>query len=179
MTDPTEPHALRAVMEQLAAAEAERALGDTPLSARERRARTVARLAAVQALYQMELGGEGVETVVKEFSDHRFEADTDEGVLAEADEAYFAEIVRGVVAEQAAVDGAITKRLADGWKINRLDSTLRALLRAGAWELMHRPDTPKEVVLDEYVELAKAFFDDRDARFVNAALDGVARDVRG
>jgi N utilization substance protein B len=83
------------------------------------------------------------------------------------------------VADQARVDAAVTRRLAEGWKLTRLDATLRALLRSGVWELIQRPDTPREVVLDEYVELAKAFFDDRDAGFVNAALDGVARDVRG
>ena len=179
MTDPTDPRSMKAVMEQLAAAVAERPVPETPLSGKERRARTVARLAAVQALYQMELAGEGVETVIKEFSDHRFDATFEDEWMAEADEAYFAEIVRGVVADQQQVDTAVTKRLAEGWKLGRLDSTLRALLRSGAWELMKRPDTPREVVLDEYVELAKAFFDERDSRFVNAALDGVARDVRG
>lgn len=179
MTDPTDPRSMKAVMDQLAAAEAERPITETPLSAKERRARTVARLAAVQALYQMELAGAGVETVIREFSDHRFDDKIEDELMAEADEAYFAEIVRGVVSSQARVDGAVTRRLAEGWKLARLDSTLRALLRSGAWELMERPDTPREVVLDEYVELAKAFFDDRDARFVNAALDGVARDVRG
>ena len=179
MTDPTDPRSMKAVMEQLAAAVAERPVPETPLSGKERRARTVARLAAVQALYQMELAGEGVETVIKEFSDHRFDATFEDEWMAEADEAYFAEIVRGVVADQQQVDTAVTKRLAEGWKLGRLDSTLRALLRSGAWELMKRPDTPREVVLDEYVELAKAFFDERDSRVVNAALDGVARDVRG
>lgn len=179
MTDPTDPRSMKAVMEQLAAAEAERPVAETPLSAKERRARTVARLAAVQALYQMELAGEGVETVIKEFSDHRFDDRLEDEWMAEADETYFAEIVRGVVEDQAQIDGAVTRRLAEGWKLARLDATLRALLRSGAWELMKRPDTPREVVLDEYVELAKAFFDERDSRFVNAALDGVARDVRG
>lgn len=179
MTDPTNPNSIKAVMDQLEAAQAERPGAEAPMSARDRRARTIARLAAVQALYQMELGGEGVETVIREFSDHRFDADLEEGVLAEADETYFAEIMRGVVSDQRALDAMVTQRLAEGWKLARLDSTLRALLRAGAWELAHRPDTPREVVLDEYVELAKAFFDERDARFVNAALDGVARDVRG
>ena len=179
MTDPTDPRSMKAVMEQLAAAVAERPVPETPLSGKERRARTVARLAAVQALYQMELAGEGVETVIKEFSDHRFDATFEDEWMAEADEAYFAEIVRGVVADQQQVDTAVTKRLAEGWKLGRLDSTLRALLRSGAWELMKRPDTPREVVLDEYVELAKAFFDERDSRFENAALDGDARDVRG
>lgn len=177
MTDPTDPRSMKAVMEQLTATE--RPVAETPLSAKERRARTVARLAAVQALYQMELAGEGVETVIKEFSDHRFDGRIEDEWMAEADEGYFAEIVRGVVTDQVQVDGAVTKRLAEGWKLARLDSTLRALLRSGAWELMKRPDTPREVVLDEYVELAKAFFDERDSRFVNAALDGVARDVRG
>jgi len=179
MTDPTDPRSMKAVMDQLAAVEAERPITETPMSAKERRARTVARLAAVQALYQMELAGAGVETVISEFSDHRFDDRLEDELMAEADEAYFAEIVRGVVSDQAQIDGAVTQRLAEGWKLARLDATLRALLRSGAWELMKRPDTPREVVLDEYVELAKAFFDDRDARFVNAALDGVARDVRG
>ncbi|HRH19177.1 MAG TPA: transcription antitermination factor NusB [Brevundimonas sp.] len=179
MTDPTDPRSMKAVMEQLAAAEAERPVSETPLSARERRARTVARLAAVQALYQMELAGAGVEAVIREFSDHRFDDSLEDELMAEADEVYFADIVRGVVADQARVDAAVTRRLAEGWKLARLDATLRALLRSGVWELIQRPDTPREVVLDEYVELAKAFFDDRDAGFVNAALDGVARDVRG
>ena len=179
MTDPTDPRSMKAVMEQLAAAEAERPVSETPLSARERRARTVARLAAVQALYQMELAGAGVEAVIREFSDHRFDDSLEDELMAEADEVYFADIVRGVVADQARGDAAVTRRLAEGWKLARLDAALRALLRSGVWELIQRPDTPREVVLDEYVELAKAFFDDRDAGFVNAALDGVARDVRG
>ena len=98
--------------------------------------------------------------------------------LAEADEAYFAEIVRGVVGGQRDIDAAVKARLASNWRLERLDSTLRALLRAGAWELRDRQDVPREIVIDEYVELAKAFFDDAEAKFVNAALDGVARDVR-
>ena len=179
MSDPADPRSMHAVMEQLAAAEAARAQAEPTLSGRERRARTVSRLAAVQALYQMELAETGVDAVIQEFSDHRFDDRLDNAWMAEADEAYFAEIVRGVVEHQARVDRLIAQRLAEGWKLARLDATVRALLRAGAWELMERPDTPREVVLDEYVELAKAFFDDKDARFVNAALDGVARDVRG
>lgn len=149
------------------------------LSARERRARTVARLAAVQALYQMELAGEGVETVISEFENHRFDGDIEGQVLAEADEAFFAEIMRGVVGGRVAIDEAIKARLASNWRMERLDSTLRALLRSAAWELRERKDIPREVVIDEYVELAKAFFDASEAKFVNAALDGVARDARG
>ncbi|MDO1558699.1 transcription antitermination factor NusB [Brevundimonas sp. 2R-24] len=162
-------------MEQLEAAQADNAA--TPLTSRQRRARTVARLAAVQALYQMELAGAGVEAVIKEFRDHRFDSDIEGNVLAEADEDFFAEVVRGVVADQAAIDGAVRKRLADNWRLDRLDATLRALLRAGAWELMRREDVAVEVAIDEYVELAKAFFDAAEAKFVNAALDGVARDA--
>ncbi|HWE46248.1 MAG TPA: transcription antitermination factor NusB [Caulobacteraceae bacterium] len=143
-----------------------------------KRARTVARLAAVQALYQMELAGAGVEEVIREFTDHRFDADIEGELLASADEVYFAAIVRGVVEDQIALDRAIADRLAGGWRLERLDSTLRAILRAGAYELIKRPDTPVEVVIDEYVELAKAFSEAAEVKFVNAALDGIARDAR-
>lgn len=154
-----------------------------------RQARSVARLAAVQALYQMELAGAGVDAVVREFADHRFGGDLEGGApgeaamaeapMAEADEPFFAEVVRGVVADQVAIDRAIVRRLAQNWKLDRLDATVRAILRAGAYELIHRPDVPVEVAIDEYVELAKAFFDPADAGFVNAALDAIARDLRG
>jgi len=151
-------------------------------------ARTVARLAAVQALYQMEVAGAGVEAVVREFSDHRFgaaiEDDEPTGAapdkerLADADELFFADVVRGVVEHQREIDQAVAKRLAVNWRLDRLDATLRATLRAATFELMHRPEIPTEVVLDEYVELAKAFFAKTDSGFVNGALDAVARDVR-
>ena len=173
----TEPNSVKAVLEQLAEAEKQRA--EPQLTSRQRRARTVSRLAAVQALYQMELAGEGVDTVISEFSNHRFDGDIDGDTLAEADEDYFAAIVRGVVVGQAGIDAAVKARLASNWRLERLDSTLRALLRCGTWELKESVDVPKEIVIDEYVELAKAFFDDAEARFVNAALDGVARDARG
>ena len=159
--------------------EQQRAEPPAPLSAAERRARTVARLAAVQALYQMELGSAGVEAVIREFTDHRFGRELEDATLADADEAFFAELVRGVVREQGAIDRAITKRLAQGWRLERLDSTVRAIFRAGAYELAHRPDVPEEVVIDEYVELAKSFFEGTEPGFVNAALDGMARDLRG
>jgi N utilization substance protein B len=172
----TEPNSIQAVLQQLA--EAEKARAEPGLTSRQRRARTVARLAAVQALYQMELAGEGVETVITEFANHRFDADIEGEPLAEADEAWFAEIVRGVISGQREIDATIMARLASNWRLERLDATLRALLRSGAWELAHKPEVPREIVIDEYVELAKAFFDAAEAKFVNAALDGVARDVR-
>jgi N utilization substance protein B len=141
--------------------------------------RSVARLAAVQALYQMEVSGCGVDAVVREFCDHRFGGDLDGVAMAEADEPFFAELVRGVVADQGPIDRAITRRLAAGWRLERIDATLRAILRAGAYELTRRPDVPIEVAIDEYVEIAKSFFEGPEAGFVNAALDGIARDRRG
>ena len=144
-------------------------------------ARSVARLAAVQALYQMEVSGTGVEAVVREFSDHRFDraiGGEDGEALAAADEAFFAELVRGVVAEQRRIDPSIAQRLAQGWRLERLDATVRAILRAGVFELAHRPDVPVEVVINEYVDLARSFFEGPEPGFVNAALDGLARDVR-
>jgi len=143
-----------------------------------RQARSVARLAAVQALYQMEVSHAGVETVIREFSDHRFDRDVEDMTLAAADEAFFADLVRGVVSHQREVDAAVVKRLAQGWKLERLDATVRAILRAGAYELTHREDVPTEVVIDEYVELAKSFFEGPEPGFVNGALDAVAQDVR-
>ncbi|ODT85233.1 transcription antitermination factor NusB [Phenylobacterium sp. SCN 70-31] len=150
--------------------------------------RSVARLAAVQALYQMEVSAIGVEAVIREFTDHRFDRDIegvgaegaegDGATLASADEGFFADLVRGVVAEQARVDAAIAKRLAEGWRLERLDATVRAILRAGAFELARRPDVPTEVAIDEYVEVAKSFFEGTEPGFVNGALDGVAKDVR-
>jgi N utilization substance protein B len=141
-------------------------------------ARSVARLAAVQALYQMETSAAGVETVVREFTDHRFDRDLEGEALAAADEGFFAEIVRGAVAEQGAIDRAIARRLASGWKLERIDATLRAILRAGAFELMQRRDIPTEIVIDEYLEITKSFFEGPESGFVNGALDAIARDER-
>ena len=143
-----------------------------------RQARAVARLAAVQALYQMEAAGAGVEAVVREFRDHRFDADLEGEPLARADETFFADLARGVVGAQREIDAAVSQRLAAGWKLERLDATVRAILRSGAYELMRRPDVPCEVVLDEYVEIAKSFFEGPEPAFVNAALDAIARDER-
>jgi N utilization substance protein B len=148
------------------------------MSAPVKQARSVARLAAVQALYQMEVSHAGAETVIREFAEHRFDRDVEDMTLAEADEAFFADLVRGVVTEQGPVDAAIAKRLAQGWRLERLDATARAILRAGVYELSHRPDVPTEVVIDEYVELAKSFFEGPEPGFVNGALDAVAQDVR-
>lgn len=143
-----------------------------------KQARSVARLAAVQALYQMEVSSAGAEAVIREFTEHRFDRDLEDMTMATADEGFFADLVRGVVSEQKDVDNAIAKRLAQGWRLERLDATVRAILRAGAYELSRRADVPTEVVIDEYVELAKSFFEGPEPGFVNGALDAVAQDVR-
>jgi N utilization substance protein B len=143
-----------------------------------RQSRSVARLAAVQALYQMEVSSVGVEHVIREFTDHRFDRDIEGETLASADEGFFAELVRGVVSEQGRVDGVIARHLAQNWRLERLDATVRAILRAGAYELANRPDVPTEVAIDEYVEVAKSFFEGAEPGFVNGALDAVAKDVR-
>jgi transcription antitermination protein NusB len=171
----TAPRSLKEAYQQLEAADRKKA---HRLSGRERRARRVARLAAVQALYQMELAGTGVEAVIREFSDHRFDADLEGERMARADEDFFAEIVRGVIAAQKDIDGAISARLAKGWRLNRIDATLRAILRAGGFELLRRPDIPAEVAIDEYIEVAKSFFEGPEPGVANAVLDGIARDGR-
>lgn len=148
------------------------------MTAPGRQARSVARLAAVQALYQMEVSSAGAEAVIREFSEHRFDRDIEDMTLAGADEPFFADLVRGVVAHQGEVDAAVARRLAQNWRLERIDATVRAILRAGVFELTHRPDVPTEVVIDEYVELAKSFFEGPEPGFVNGALDGVAQDVR-
>lgn len=141
--------------------------------------RLTARLAAVQALYQMDASGTGVETVVAEFRDHWIGADIEGERFAEADAGFFEDIVRGVVRLQTKIDPAIDGRLAARWTLARLDATARAILRSGAYELFCHPSTPAAVVIDQYVEIAKGFFDDGDEpKFINAALDALGRDAR-
>jgi N utilization substance protein B len=115
--------------------------------------------------------------VVREFRDHRVDADLEGERLAEADEDFFAGLVRGAVASQAEIDRAIARHLATGWRLERLDATARAIFRAGAFELM-RTDAPIEVIIDEYVEIAKSFFEGPEPGFINAALDAIGRDER-
>lgn len=148
----------------------------TKLSHAERR--RAARLAAVQALYQMDLGGARDQTVVREFRDHHF-GHADEIGKIEADEDFFEDLVTGVVARQDDVDAAITAHLSEKWKLNRLDKTLRALMRCASFEIMARPDVPALVVIDEYVSIAADFFEGgKEPGFVNASLDKLARSTR-
>jgi N utilization substance protein B len=149
-----------------------------PKAVKSHQSRSVARLAAIQALYQMEVSGVGAEAVVREFVDHRFDADIEGEPLAQADERFFAEIVRGVVADQSRIDQMIAKRLAKDWRLDRLDATVRSILRAGAFELSYLSDIPTEIIIDEYLEIAKSFFEGVEPGFVNAALDAIARHER-
>jgi N utilization substance protein B len=138
------------------------------------KARSVARLAAVQALYQMDVAGLGADSVVREFRDFRFDRDMDGATLAPADEVWFSNLVRDMAQAQARIDHTIARRLTATWTLARLDATVRAILRAAAAELLFRPDIPTAVVIDEYVEIAKSFFGGSEAPFINAALDAIA-----
>lgn len=132
--------------------------------------RRSARLAAVQALYQMELTGNDAEAVAQEFCEHRFR---DQAECA--DEALFRQIVGGVPHHQVDLDRAVASSLSKDWKLQRIDSILRAILRAAAFELIGREDVPARVVIDEYIEIARRFFDAEECGFVNAVLDRLAR----
>ena len=139
--------------------------------------RRLARLSAVQALYQMELADKKSKFVVNEFNDHWFKNAASEGGVA-ADETYFEMIVLGVVAEQDQVDTAISSKLNEKWKLNRLDITLRAIMRCAAYEILRCFDVPAIVIIDQYVSIAGDFYDDNEPNFVNAALDKLGREHR-
>lgn len=150
------------------------------MSARARHPdRTAARLAAVQALYQMETAGTGVETVLREFLAHRLGADIEGEAAHAADAALFTDLVRGVVDGQRRIDRAVAAHLAENWRIERLDATARGILRAAVCELGLRADIPPAATIDEYVELARDFFGDgAEVGFINGVLDAVARKAR-
>jgi N utilization substance protein B len=138
----------------------------------EKEERHAARLAAVQALYQMELAGVGADEVAQEFIEHRFGGD----VAPDAD--FFADLVRGVPGRQSEIDTAIASCLTTGWTLARVDSILRAILRAGCYELVAVQAVPARAVIDEYVVIAHEFFGGDEPGFINAALDTLARRAR-
>ena len=140
--------------------------------------RGAARLAAVQALYQMDVAGVGILEVVAEYETYRLGQEVDGAQYLEADAQWFRAIVSGVVEQQKKIDPVIHAALTDDWPLSRLDSTLRAMMRAGAWELMHKRDVPVAVVVSEYVDIAKAFFDTEEPKMVNAVLDRIAKQQR-
>ncbi len=142
------------------------------------RSRSAARLAAVQALYQQEMEGIPLPRLLKEFHDHRLGATIEEAEYVEAERDFFDDIVSGVEARRADIDQAIAAKLAGGWSLDRLDRPLRAILRAGTYELIARPDVPIGSVISEYVDVAHAFYDKRESGFVNGLLDAIAKEVR-
>lgn len=141
-------------------------------------ARTAARVAAVQALYQMDLAGTDLNDVIAEFLQERFsEAGKDETVQG-ADRTFFADVLRAVLRRQREIDPMVDEQLATGWRLIRVDAILRAILRAGVAELMDRGDVPAKVVINEYVNVSHFFFSEDEPRVVNGVLDKIARKLR-
>jgi N utilization substance protein B len=141
-------------------------------------ARSAARLAAVQALYQHHLEATPTARLLDEFHQHRLGHTIDGDEFADAEVDFFDDLVRGAIARQGEIDDLLTARLAEGWTLKRLDKTMLQILRAGAYELLARADVPVAAAISEWVDVAKAFFDDREAKFVNGVLDAVAKGVR-
>ena len=146
-------------------------------------ARSASRLAAVQALYQMDLAKTNLNDIIEEFTAIRLQGrDSDDDgqavELASADHTYFAELVRGAVRRQRDIDPLVDQQLAAGWRLVRVDSILRAIFRAAVYELMDRIDVPARVVINEYINVAHAFFSDDQPKVVNGLLDQIARELR-
>jgi N utilization substance protein B len=140
--------------------------------------RGAARLAAVQALYQMDLAGTGLNEILAEFEKHWLGGEVEGAQYRPAELAYFRDIVGGVVREQTTLDPKIDAALARGWPLRRIETILRAVLRAGAYELACRSDVPARVVMAEYVDVAAAFVDQEETGMVNAVLDQLAHQLR-
>ncbi len=140
--------------------------------------RGAARLAAVQALYQMDLAGTGLNEILSEFESHWLGCEVEGAQYRPAEAAYFRDIVSGVVREQTRLDPQIDAALARGWPLRRIEAVLRAVLRAGAYELACRSDVPARVVMAEYVDVAAAFVDEEETGMVNAVLDQLAHQSR-
>lgn len=145
--------------------------------------RSAARLAAVQALYQHEMDGTDVPLLLHQFHQHRLGSTIDEDAFdaaeyAEAEVDFFDDLVKGTVARLTDVDAAIGDRLSAGWTLARLERAMKAVLRVGTYELVARADVPTGAIISEYVDVAKAFHDAKEAGFVNGVLDAVAKAVR-
>ncbi|WP_455477660.1 transcription antitermination factor NusB [Bartonella sp. B41] len=146
-----------------------------PRSANKRGA---ARLAAVQALYQMDMVGTGVMETAAEYEAYRLGKDIDGDQYLDADFQWFFSIIDGVVNDQKQLDPMLHQQLSEEWPLSRLDSTLRAILRGGLWELINCRGVPVAVIVSEYVDIAKAFFEGDEPKLVNAVLDGIAKEIR-
>jgi N utilization substance protein B len=141
-------------------------------------ARSAARLAAVQALYQQEMESTPLARLLDEFHQHRLGATIEDVEYADAEVAFFDDVVRGVDSRRDEVDALIVRRLGEGWSLDRLDRPMRQILRAATWELIARADVPTKSVISEYVDVADAFYGKRETGFVNGLLDSVSKDVR-
>ncbi|MGO4716804.1 transcription antitermination factor NusB [Bradyrhizobium sp. 2TAF24] len=148
---------------------------DEPKKANRRGA---ARLAAVQALYQMDIAGAGLNDIFAEFESHWLGNEIEGDTYLPAEAAFFRDVVSGVVNDQARIDPLLDDMLNKGWPLQRIDAILRAVLRAGAYELEHRKDVPARVVIKEYVDVANAFVDRDETGLVNAVLDQIGRQFR-
>jgi N utilization substance protein B len=140
--------------------------------------RGAARLAAVQALYQMEIAGTGLNEILAEFESHWLGREVEGAQYLPAEAAFFRDIVSGVVRDQRALDPLIDQALQSGWPLKRIEAVLRAALRAGAYELKERRDIPARVVITEYADVASAFVERDETGMVNAVLDQLARNLR-
>jgi len=140
--------------------------------------RTAARVATVQGLYQMDLASTDLNEVIDEFVRLRFPKPPGEEAAAGADPAFFAELLRGVVRRQRDIDPLVDQQLAEGWRLVRIDAIVRAILRAGVFELMERPDVPARVVINEYINVAHSFFSEDEPKVVNGVLDKLAHKLR-
>jgi N utilization substance protein B len=154
-------------------------MADAPKPApRKANRRGAARLAAVQALYQMDIGGAGINDIFAEFESHWLGNEVEGDTYLPAEAAFFRDVVSGVVKDQGKLDPLLDDALNQGWPLKRIDAILRAVLRAGAYELDHRKDVPARVVIKEYVDVAHAFVEKDEAGLVNAVLDQMARKFR-
>lgn len=142
------------------------------------RSRSAARLAAVQALYQQEMEKTPLRALLHEFHHHRLGATIEDIEYADAEVAFFDDLVTGVDARREEIDGLISGKLAKGWSLERLDRPMRQILRAGTYELLARADVSVGSVISEYVDVAHAFYDKRETAFVNGLLDAVAKEAR-
>jgi transcription antitermination protein NusB len=141
--------------------------------------RSAARLAAVQALYQLEMEGTPMAQLLHEFHEHRLGATIEDVTYAGAEVDFFNDVVKGVDARRDEIDVNISAKLSEGWSIDRLDRPMRQILRAGTYELLARNDLPAGVIINEYVDVADAFYAKREKGFVNGVLDAIAKAVRG
>jgi transcription antitermination protein NusB len=140
--------------------------------------RSAARLAAVQALYQMDIAGTGLNEILAQFEGHWIGRELDGAQYLPAEAAFFRDLVSGVLREQRSLDPIVDKALAAGWPLKRIEAILRAVLRAGVYELEHRTDVPARVIVSEYVDIAHAFVDKEETGLINAVLDHIARRCR-